>query len=484
MASYSPTSKAGQPLSLVICGGGASAILLLAALKELVSRPIAVTIMEPRGQLGAGAAYSTTCPAHLLNTRACNMSINGDPADFVDWLRSARRRRAFNWGAQDFAPRQYFAEYLRARLEKIHSAAQIQHSWLRSAAQSVHARGHGWEVVPAQGEPVLADVVVLATGNEAPRPLGLALAPAAQALIVNNPWEDRRAREIAHAATILIAGTGLTAIDAVAELLHQGHSGPIFAFSRRGLLPRSHGPAAVPEDLRRALPGSVRALVKRVRELSGDDPRGARWRGVMTELRERAPALWMSWDLRERRRFLRHVRPFWDVHRHRLAPVVHAKLTRAMARGQLTIVRGRLAALEHDVARARLLASVRGAHGPRVLEGALLINCTGPETHPLRVANPLLQSLIAEGIASPDALGLGLATDLRSRVMSRDGAVQRRLYALGTLARGSQWELTAVPEIREQARAVAREIAAASAARTLETSAARVRLEARASIAT
>jgi uncharacterized NAD(P)/FAD-binding protein YdhS len=484
MASYSPTSKAGQPLRCVICGGGASAILLLAALKDVSLRPIAVTIIEPRAPLGGGAAYSTTCPAHLLNTRACNMSVNDDPADFVDWLRSARRRRPFNWGAEDFAPRQYFGEYLRARLEKLRSAPNIHQSWLRATVQSVLARGHGWEVVAAQGEPLLADVVVLATGNEAPRPIGVDLAPAAQALILNNPWEVERTSDIPLDASVLIAGSGLTAIDAVAQLLHRRHRGAIFAFSRRGLLPRAHGAVApLPEGFGSAFPSSVRAIVRRVREASGDDPRGARWRGVMTELRAMAPALWASWDLPEQRRFLRHVRPFWDVHRHRLAPVVHAKLSRAMARGQLAIVRGRLEALEHDVSRACLLASVRGAQGPRVLEGAVLINCTGPETHPLRVANPLLQSLIADGLARPDALGLGLATDPRSRVISRDGVAQRTLYALGTLARGSQWELTAVPEIREQVRGVAREITSEIATRTEEPRAACAVFAARASIA-
>jgi uncharacterized NAD(P)/FAD-binding protein YdhS len=147
-------------------------------------------------------------------------------------------------------------------------------------------------------------------------------------------------------------------------------------------------------------------------------------------------------------------------------------------------VRGRLEALEHDVSRACLRASVRGAQGPRVLEGAALINCTGPQTHPARIANPLLRSLIAEGIARPDALGLGLATDERSRVISREGAVQRTIYALGTLARGSQWELTAVPEIREQTRAVAREIEAEVATHTAQKSDGRVIMNARASIAT
>jgi uncharacterized NAD(P)/FAD-binding protein YdhS len=482
MVSYTPTSNAGQPLRLAICGGGASAILLLAALKERVSRPIAVTIIEPREQLGAGVAYSTACPAHLLNTRACNMSVNADPEDFLEWLRSERRRRGFNWGAEDFAARQDFGAYLRARLAQIRGP-NIHQRWLRSVAVRVVARGHGWEVVPAQGEPVFADIVVLATGNEAPRTIGADLAPQVQARILNNPWQEDRKNEIASAASVLIAGTGLTAVDVVVELLERRHVGPIFAFSRHGLLPRAHGAvAAVAEDFRSAFPASLRAIVKRMRELSVDDPRGERWRGVMTELRSMAPALWTAWDLPERRRFVRHVRPFWDVHRHRLAPSVHADLSRAILCGQLQIVRGRLAALEHEVVRDCLRATVRCAHGQRLLEGAVLINCTGPETHPLKVANRLLRSLIADGVARPDALQLGLATDQHSRVIAREGTVQRTLYALGTLARGSQWELTAVPEIRAQAQQVARAIELASAARSLEKTRARMLSQAGASL--
>jgi uncharacterized NAD(P)/FAD-binding protein YdhS len=88
----------------------------------------------------------------------------------------------------------------------------------------------------------------------------------------------------------------------------------------------------------------------------------------------------------------------------------------------------------------------------------LLINCTGPAADVGRSNNPLLRSIVAEGIARADPLGLGLASDERFRLYSRDGALQRTLYALGPLARGREWELTAVPEIREQARLVARDI--------------------------
>jgi uncharacterized NAD(P)/FAD-binding protein YdhS len=484
MASYSPTNSAAHPIRVVICGGGASAVLLLAALKEGAARPIDVTVMEPRDQPGVGVAYSTACAVHLLNTRACNMSVNGDTTDFLRWLMRERPRPSFNWGPEDFAPRQYYGEYLQSKLVGIRSASNIKLSWLRTAAQGVVAHGHAWEVVPAQGAPTLADIVVFATGNEAPAPLGADFAPEAQRLILNNPWEAERKNAIPADAAVLIAGTGLTAVDVVAELLHRNHAGPMFAFSRRALLPRSHGGAvAFPEGLHRAFPASLRAILKRVRALAGDDPGGDRWRGVMNELRTMAPALWAGWDPADKRRFLRHVRPFWDVHRHRVAPVVHARLSSAIGRGQLTVVRGRLESLEHVAARACLRATVRRNDGLQLLEGAVLINCTGPQVHPLRVANPLLRRAVADGVARPDPLALGLATDQRFRLISRDGVAQRTLYALGTLARGSQWELTAVPEIREQARIVARDIELFAGERAHAAADSRVPLAAQTSLA-
>ena len=484
MASYSPTNKAEQPIKLVICGGGASAVLLLAALKEGSARPYEVTVMDPRAQPGAGVAYSTACPVHLLNTRACNMSANGDTTDFLRWLQRERPQRGFNWVEEDFAPRRYYGEYLQSKLVGIRAASNIQLTWLRSAAEGVVAQGHGWEIIPARGASSLADIVVLATGNEAPAPLGTDLEPQAQNLILNNPWETERKQEIPRDAAVLIAGTGLTAVDVVAELLHRRHVGPIFAFSRRALLPRTHGAAVTfPGGLQRTLPSSLRGLVKRVRELTREDASGDRWRGVMTELRTMAPQLWATWDLAERRRFLRHVRPFWDVHRHRLAPLVHARLAGAITRGQLTILRGRLEFLEHVAARSALRATLRSHDGRQLLEGAVLINCTGPQAHPLRAGNPLLHRAIADGVARPDPLALGLATDERSRVISRDGAAQRTLYALGTLARGSQWELTAVPEIREQAQVVARDIELFAAARVHQAAEARVLTEAHTALA-
>jgi uncharacterized NAD(P)/FAD-binding protein YdhS len=65
-----------------------------------------------------------------------------------------------------------------------------------------------------------------------------------------------------------------------------------------------------------------------------------------------------------------------------------------------------------------------------------------------RTSNPLLRSMLADGLVSPDPLDLGLAADT-------DDRVGERLWALGPLTKGMYWEMTAVPDIRTQAERIA-----------------------------
>src|SRR4030095_13653307 len=50
------------------------------------------------------------------------------------------------------------------------------------------------------------------------------------------------------------------------------------------------------------------------------------WGGVLQRVREAFPVLWRAAPRRRRRRFLRHLRAFWDVHRHRLPEATFQKI--------------------------------------------------------------------------------------------------------------------------------------------------------------
>jgi uncharacterized NAD(P)/FAD-binding protein YdhS len=138
-------------------------------------------------------------------------------------------------------------------------------------------------------------------------------------------------------------------------------------------------------------------------------------------------------------------------------PRVHARIPRAIDKGRLVIVKGRITHIE-VLGADGLRVSVRHGRATQTLDVARVINCTGPEPNPGRANNPLLQGLISDRVARPDALGLGLAVDAESRVVSTSGSAHASLYAVGTLTRGSRWEVTAIPELREQANAVVRRV--------------------------
>lgn len=453
-------AQAQRPLKLVICGGGASAVLLLAALRSRVAAALDVTVIEPREALGLGVAYSTSCPLHLLNTRARNMSANDDPDDFFNWLRRKHARRPLNWTRNCFAPRRLYGEYLQSRLLEARSAPNIRFRAWRTTVDSIVPREEGWEVVPAQGPPINADIVVLATGNEAPRPLAAPVATQAQPFVFEDPWHPGAKSDLPAEEPVLLVGTGLTAVDVAVELLYRGHTGPIYAASRRGLVPRRHGAInATVDGCGSTLPTSLRPLVRHVRALVESDPRGSVWQNFINELRSVAPTLWGRWDAAERRRFLRHVRPYWDAHRHRIAPKVHSRITRAIDKGQLRILRGRVAAIEARETGHGVCVQLRHAGRGTSIEATRVINCTGPDVDPRRAPNTLLHSLLSDSIAQPDALGLGLHVDRHSRIIGASGSAHRTLFALGPLTRGSRWEVTAIAEIRVQAVSVAQRIA-------------------------
>jgi uncharacterized NAD(P)/FAD-binding protein YdhS len=450
-----------NPLRIVICGGGASGVLLLNAFRRHAQRGVQVSIVEPRPQLGGGVAYSTSSRLHLLNVPAGNMTPTLENGGFLQWLRTHRPRAVLNWSAGDFAPRALFGEFLQSLVVQAEDASNVQLSWLRTMADSLAPIRDGWEVVLAHGAPIQADVVVLAMGNETPAPIGEHLMPQERRFVINDPWDREAKADIPSNAPVMLLGTGLTAVDVAVELLaKRGHAGQIIAVSRRGLLPRPQGNStAVPPHVVRYLQtASIREIVSLVKQYAAADPSGARLRGIIKELRVLAPSIWSRSTPRERSRFMRHLKPYWDVYRHRVAPAIYRRISAALASGQLKIVRGRMEAIECLRGENKLRVCIRQPNGKRTLEVARIVNCTGPRSDPSQAANPLLQSLIGDGIARADSLGLGLATDECSRVIGADGAVHNHLFALAALSRGSRFETTAIPEITEQVDAMAKEI--------------------------
>ncbi|HMC91989.1 MAG TPA: FAD-dependent oxidoreductase, partial [Allosphingosinicella sp.] len=288
--------------------------------------------------------------------------------------------------------------------------------------------------------------LILAGGNYGGRLPARVEGPA-----VDDPWSAEGLAAIRAMARqdkdLLLVGTGLTMIDVALTLVDEGFGGRMVAVSRRGLLPRAHEePASPPYPVEPA--AGLRALVRQTRA-------GTPWRAAVDSLRPHTQALWRGLSLAEQKRFLRHLRPWWDVHRHRIAPPVARRIEALIGEGRLEILAGRISG---ETGGAVAIA-LRGG-GERRLEIGGAINCTGPEANIARMADPLIRQLLESGMARADALGLGFDVDDESRVIGVDGAPSPALFAVGPLTKGALWEIVAVPDIRQQVRDVARTLAA------------------------
>jgi uncharacterized NAD(P)/FAD-binding protein YdhS len=323
----------------------------------------------------------------------------------------------------------------------------------RHQAISAEPSASGWSVRLDDGERVDASALVLALGNQPPEPL-----PFGQhsARVINNPWGGEALAAVEDLASshedVLLVGTGLTMVDAVLSLDAAGHRGRIVGLSRRGLIPRGHSNDMVPAPVEAdEVPhGHVGTLWRWLRK------RGAQvgWRAAVDSLRPHAHRLWQAFPLEEQRRFSRHARPWWDVHRHRIAPEVAQRLHDMIAEGRLEIVAGRIQSVEDGQHGLTVTYHRRSRTAVEERSFAYMINCTGPLGTISRTRDPMLKGMLADGLAKPDALGIALDVDERSRI-----AGARLAWAMGPMTKGRYWEIIAVPDIRGQAAEVAEDIA-------------------------
>lgn len=402
---------------------------------RLAERGLASTVINRTRDFGLGVAYSTSFDGHLLNVRSGRMSALADqPGHFVDWLKATHPGLADPDG---FAPRRVFGLYVQDRLASVEAAHPGVIRRVVGEADKIDHAG----VRLSDGSQVGATAVVLATGNPAPRTAEVG----ASDRVIGDPWAPGALDGIGVDDDIVVIGTGLTMVDMLLMLEGRGWRGRATALSRRGLMPRAHGerpdPPLTPTATLLTAPLSKR--LHAARRLAAEHG----WREVMEGLRPMTAELWMQADLPTRRRIVRHLRPFWDVHRHRLATVIGQAMERLCAEGRLTVVTGRVRAIGADDHGVRL--DWRARHGEaEPLTAPWLIDCTGPGH--AADADPLTAPLIASGRARLDPLRLGLDLDPRGRVLSPEGEPDPALFVLGPPARAAFWETIAVPDIRQR----------------------------------
>jgi uncharacterized NAD(P)/FAD-binding protein YdhS len=448
---------------VAIIGGGCSGVLLCIHLLRRTQRRLSIALIDRSPRPGRGVAYSTDCAVHLLNVPVGGMSaFPDDMRHFGEWLSRSEYHDA---GVGSFVPRRLYGEYLESVLGQCsenNSHCRLSH--LSGEASSVVRNSTAFDIGLSRGIKVRAKQVVLAMGNARPAdPLWECDLPAH--LYASYAWDERALSNIPAKGEVLILGSGLTAVDQVLALRAASFDGRITIVSRRGKLPATHRASTVwTTRLSGPLPATVSSTTRWVRnEIERAAALDVDWRSVIDSVRPWTQLIWKGWPLEERRRFLRHARPFWEVARHRLPPCTSEIIREMEASGALRILAGRVVDAFPKDSRVQVALQWRGNGEPERLSVDRIINCTGPGTSH-RVQEPLIEKLWERGLVLLDELGLGICTDDDGRVISDSGDPIDGLYALGPMRKATLWESTAVPEIRQQAAALAARLASHSSA--------------------
>lgn len=441
------TPGEGPPPTIAIVGGGFTATSAAVALLALVKTPFILKIIEPRKMIGAGVAYGDARRGDLLNVRAVDMRLRADlPHDFLIWLAGEELFDGESDNASHYAPRKVFGAYVETRLAAaIAARPDVCAQHVRQAAIDIGRGDRSRYILALKGGGVIdADFIVIATGY------GLPKAPR----FGYGPYEEIAEPVLRRARTAAIVGSGLSAIDAALFLSKAASQLKISLISRRGLrpLPQNIGPA-LSSAWDGPLPDSaLSALISVRRRVLNAAAEGEDWRAVLNGLRPVTQNFWMGLSDTEKRRFVRHLKPYWDAIRHRMPPKTALKISDLEREGRLAFKLGTM----RVNANGEIAVRARGACEFRALDDDIIIDCTG---HRPDLEDPVLQSMIGYGLAIPDTLNFGVVVSQSGQVLNHQDKAVPGLFALGPLGGGSLLEITASPEIAQQAWTAAGEIA-------------------------
>ena len=443
-----------QPLRLAIVGGGFTGVAVATHALTSDARPLSIDVIEPAEKLGRGAAYGTMDRDHRINVPSARMSLfSADPTHFTRWLFDNKwlpDAESVDPFGRCYPPRSAFAAYIEHVLAETGRRCATRRSLRHHQTRAVELarEDQRFRVELEDGTSLQVDRVAICTGHTPCAPSRITQYATRHSRLIASPWTSGPLSAVGPSDRVLIVGTGLTMVDVVASLAQRDHRGPIVAVSPRGLLPCDHGQFVDGLDLfENAWPTTALDLLRLLRLTVRQREGELDWQSIVDALWRRLPQIWPTLPPQEQLRVVRRLLPFWEVHRFRAAPPGAAAVARLRAQGTLTVEGARV--VEVDEQKGSLIARLRLPRGSMV-ERAFdtVIICSGASRN-FR-DNPLLDSLVDQGLAQPDDLNFGVRVDRFSRLIDARGTAQPGLFAFGPITRGTFGEMTGAPDILRQ----------------------------------
>lgn len=441
----------------IIGSGAAGTLLAVNLIVNAGDAPLEINLIEKRERFGRGIAYSATADYHLLNVPAAKMGAFPDDIEhFHRWLTAENH----NYAPSDFVPRRLYGKYLRELFDEtlanksVNTAVNV----IDDEAIDVSLEDKKPQVILSSGANVDSDKIVLAFGNFLPpHPKAETQTFVKSEKYFQNPWQTDLLDKLSVTDDILIIGTGLTFADVAMSLFHNRHTGKIYGFSTRGLLPAVHKLGFVYDSFADELKGQTRItdLLKIVRRhIKKAGANGSDWRAVIDSLRPQTQEIWLNLSHAEKRYFKQHLSRYWNVARHRLPPETWRILDEMQTANHLEIGKGRLQKIEAN-ADGKFTVTFVTDDRENTFAVDAIINCIGSESNFKRIQSPLIRNLLAKNLINTDVLKMGLDAAPDGRTIDVNGEVSDVIFTLGTALKGILWESTAMPEIRAQANKLA-----------------------------
>lgn len=427
---------------------------------------VRVYLVNGNGRIARGMAYGTQSSHHVLNVPAGNMSaFPDDPDHFLQFAQKIDPSTT----AASFVSRRLYGDYLEWLLNETERLAPHNvelHRIYQQVTKIEDMPGGNCKFVTLDDNvTMVVDRVVLALGHFGSTSLPITNdSVSSSPRYLHDPWDQSRLDAIPARARVMLLGTGLTAVDVAMTLLSRNPNRSIIAVSRRGLVPQSHRvsagkPLGVGAETIWGNATTIREQLHAFRNYCNHlEAKGRDWREALAILRPVTADVWLAYTDKERRRFLRHVQPYWDTHRHRLAPAVAEKLSVALASGVIKTLAGRILSMEDNNGGIKSTLRRRGRQEARIEDVEYVVNCTGPCANPRLINSELVKQLLDDGIICTDSLGLGIEVTEDCAVISANGLPSENLFYIGPWLKAKYWESTAVPDLRVFATRLAKRI--------------------------
>lgn len=444
---------------IAIIGSGLSGTLTAINLLQQ-TEPVHITLYEQQPhQLNRGAAYTENNVYQPLNVPIGHMSLYSEDSNhFYNWLRedeSCLNACIYGTELDNYVPRKIFGDYLKDTFNKVVAQSANKHhiDVVQNQVLGIVPFGDGYKVSTSAGVNHF-EQVVLAAGNVPPQQ-AIFLPPHCRQLELPIIHSWKGLPKIESTKQVLIVGSGLSMVDTIIELHRQGFNGSIRVLSRHGLIPLPE----IPEPhnhLTLPISESAYEQFRAFRALSKEaETHGSGWRTIFHNIRPQIPALWQALPETEKLRFMRHLQPYWEVHRHCVPAFSYQLIQNLIAEGRLQLLKGRITdiGLSTD-GKATVTYRPRHTQASVSFGTDIIVNCTGPVTDLTHSGDPLLEQLLQSGTAASGPLKMGLETNDFGELINSQGQVQKGLFAIGSLRKGNLWETTALREIRQQAEAL------------------------------